>query len=167
MLFGQMLMAIHVRLSQEKITSVGVSFPEKTSLCLGRTLRLHGSILDLEIIAISEKLSSLRDKVTIKPVAAIPATTQFYCVRRVQSKSSPDRERRRLMRRKGLTQEQANVMIPDSARKTLDLPYVWIKSHSSGQKFRLFIEEMTPSSRAIPGVFGAYGLSATTTVPLF
>jgi CRISPR-associated endonuclease Csy4 len=85
----------------------------------------------------------------------------------VQVKSSPERLRRRLAKRKGLTDEEAKRAIPLGAAERLNLPYVTIKSRSTGQDFRLFVDQMPPMDHAIFGSFNHYGLSATATVPWF
>ena len=92
----------------------------------------------------------------------------MHCiVRRVQAKSSPERLRRRLIARKSVSAEAAQAAIPDTAARLLDLPYVEMASRTTSQRFKLFIEHLEPSSVAVRGEFGSYGLAANATVPWF
>jgi CRISPR-associated endonuclease Csy4 len=112
-------------------------------------------------------LTGMRDHVAVSEIATVPACVGYRVVRRVQAKSSPERLRRRLIARKDLTAEQAVLAIPDSAAETLRLPFLTLKSLSTGQRFRLFIEHLPVQDQASPGSFSAYGLSASATVPWF
>jgi CRISPR-associated endonuclease Csy4 len=71
------------------------------------------------------------------------------------------------MARKGISAEEAEQAIPDSAAERLDLPYVVLNSQTTGQQFRLFVEHRPPQEQAASGPFSAYGLSPTATVPWF
>jgi CRISPR-associated endonuclease Csy4 len=75
--------------------------------------------------------------------------------------------RRRRMRRKGETAEQAAAAIPDSVERTPDLPYVQLRSASTGQPFCLFIEQKEGQGAAGQGGFNTYGLSLGASVPWF
>ena len=70
------------------------------------------------------------------------------------------------MKRKELTAEEALASIPDSIQKHLTLPYVTLKSESTGQSFRLFISQENAKNQA-PGAFNYYALSNQATVPMF
>ena len=149
--------------------NIGVSFPDvgKNGRSLGECLRLHGSKTDLEKLMVSNWLVGMRDHAAVSEIAEIPARAKQRVVRRVQAKSNPERERRRLMTRKGITTEQAMRAIPDSSAKKLNLPYLVLTSQSTGQQFRLFVEHLAVQDQAMGGTFGAYGLSSTATIPWF
>ena len=148
---------------------VGVSFPdvEQNGIHLGTRLRLHGQAADLERVMSSNWLIGMRDHLSCSPLNPVPSTNAYRVVRRVQAKSSPQRERRRLIARTGVSSEAAIVAIPDSAAKMLRLPYMLLASQSTQQQFRLFVEHLPVQKEAVPGTFSAYGLSATATVPWF
>ncbi|MDT4877769.1 CRISPR-associated endonuclease Cas6/Csy4 [compost metagenome] len=112
-------------------------------------------------------LTGMRDHTEVTPVAAVPAEAVPRSLRRVQAKSSPERLRRRQMRRHGLTEEQAQDRVPDSAVELLKLPYVMLTSASTGQTFRLYLRLSPAFGNAQPGTFNAYGLSASATTPWF
>lgn len=148
---------------------IGVSFPdvEQKGIGLGARLRLHGTAADLEHLMSANWLQGMRDHLSCTPVSPVPANAAYRVVRRVQAKSSPERERRRLIARKRISAEAAVLAIPDSAAEMLDLPYVLLTSQSTQRHFRLFVEHLPVQSEAAEGTFGAYGLSSTGTVPWF
>lgn len=148
---------------------IGVSFPtaERAGPGLGNLLRLHGDGAVLQSFIGAGWLQGMRDHVQIEGPQSIPALVRYRAVRRVQSHSSPERERRRLIARKGISVEEALQRIPDSRIQLLDLPYLALTSRSTGQQFKLFIEQGPLSDTPVMGRFSDYGLSATTTIPWF
>lgn len=149
--------------------NIGVSFPDvgKNGRSLGERLRLHGSRADLEKLMATNWLVGMRDHAAVSEITEVPAHAKQRVVRRVQAKSNPERQRRRLIARKGITIGQAVQAIPDSAAEKLNLPYLVLISQSTGQQFRLFVEHLVVREQAMSGEFSAYGLSATATVPWF
>lgn len=148
---------------------IGISFPDvgPKALSLGLRVRLHGLAADLEKLMSLNWLQGMRDHLLLGPISAVPANAGYRAVRRVQAKSSPERERRRLITRKGISPEAAILAIPDSAAQSLKLPYVMLASQSTQQQFRLFIEHLPLRDQPVSGLFNAYGLSASATVPWF
>ncbi|CRI67085.1 conserved hypothetical protein [Thiocapsa sp. KS1] len=49
----------------------------------------------------------------------------------------------------------------------LSLPWIEVRSTSTGQHFRLFIDQKVRPGPPVPGRFSPYGLSATATLPWF
>jgi len=148
---------------------VGISLPdvEQEGRGLGARLRLHGAAADLERLMAVSWLKGMRDHLSCSELSTIPDHVAYRVVRRVQAKSSPERERRRLVARKGLSSEAAARAFPDSAAETLRLPFIVVTSQSTRQKFRLFIEHLPVQPISVKGRFSAYGLSATATIPWF
>jgi CRISPR-associated endonuclease Csy4 len=109
----------------------------------------------------------MRDHTEVTPVTSVPADATQRQLRRVQAKSSPERLRRRQMRRHGLTEEQALERVPDSAAEFLKLPFVSLASATTGQTFPLYLGLGTPAPIAQAGTFNAYGLSTSATIPWF
>ena len=164
-LFGK----LHRALVSQNSQTIGVSFPDiaQERTYLGDRLRLHGTREDLEHLMKLPWLTGLRDHLFIGTLSKV-SDDSFYCVvRRVQAKSNAERLRRRRMYRKGVTMDQARLEIPDSAEERLTLPFITLKSQSSGQTFRLFIDQSPPQSNFIHGAFNQYGLSPTATIPWF
>lgn len=148
---------------------VGVSFPdvEPQKGDLGSRLRLHGQAVDLEKLMCLNWLQGMRDHLSCGPISAVPSHASHRVVRRVQAKSSPARERRRLIMRKAVSPEVAAKLIPDSCAQRLNHPYLELASQSTRQQFRLFVEHLPTQERAVPGAFSAYGLSSGATIPWF
>lgn len=184
MLMAALFTKLHKVLAAGGQSGVGVSFPHivmadtlvpppssrkgaHPRYALGHVLRLHGTGPVLQSFQATDWLSGMRDHVLCSAVLTVPHGVSHRVVSRVQAKSNPERLRRRQMRRHGLTQEQAQERIPDSAAEMLDLPFLILRSQSTGQTFRLFIRLGPEQTTPVPGAFGAYGLSPQTTVPWF
>ena len=168
-LMGALFSKLHRALVAQRNEHIGISFPAVQSdrVWLGDCLRLHGSQADLTGFLAASWLIALRDHLRVTAVLAVPRQAGFRVVSRVQAKSSPDRLRRRQMRRHGLSEDQAVARVPDTVAERLDLPYVQLQSQSTAQSFRLFIRHGAVVETASPGVFSTYGLSPTATVPWF
>lgn len=162
-LFGK----LHRALVQLGDGSVGISLPGHSACSTGSHLRLHGSLNALTQLQALDWLTGMRDHVRLGELAAVPSGCQYRVVRRVQVDSNPERLRRRLMKRHGLDAETARQRIPDSAMQLTHLPWIEMRSQSSGQRFRLFIEHGPLQGSPTPGTFSSYGLSRSTTVAWF
>ena len=160
---------LHRALAHMGTGDVGVSFPQLApqGQHLGQVLRLHGSPEALQSLQALPWLQGMSDHVQVGEVAPVPLHAQHRSVNRVQAKSSPERLRRRQIKRKGLTEAQALAQVPDSARETLALPYLDVHSSSTDQRFRLFVRHGAMQAVPIGGIFSAYGFSPQTTVPWF
>lgn len=150
---------------------IAVSFPGYSgrpgAISLGHSLRLLGSAASLQALLSTGWMGSLRDQAKVSALAAVPTTSTHCHLRRVQAKSSPERMRRRLMKRQGIDDVEARRRIPDSAAEVLTLPFLQLRSASTGQNYRLFLQLGPPQASAESGTFNTYGLSATATVPWF
>lgn len=169
---SQAMQRLHQQLTRSVERRVGVSFPEHAAssfrCSLGQRLRLHGPASALEALADGHWLGPARDHLVGGVLQALPTVVLGHrVVSRVQAKSNVERLRRRQMKRKGLTQEEAVAAIPDQAKETLVLPYVELRSGSTGQPFPLFVRHGPVQEWPVAGDFGAYGLSPTATVPWF
>ena len=167
-LFGALVAKLHRALVQLRTDDIGISFPEYSlrPRSLGRVLRLHGgepALLDLMKHA---WLQGMRDHVAMTAAELVPAGATHQIVQRRQFKTNAERMRRRRMQRKGESIEQAAEAIPDSVERTPNLPYLQIRSASTGQPFCLFIEQAGVPAGA-SGAFNSYGLSQGASVPCF
>lgn len=159
---------LHRGLVQLQCTDIGVSFPgyDAKKRTLGDSIRLHGSVERLSALMETGWLKGMTDHVQVGRILLVPEHCQPIKVRRVQAKSNVERLRRRQMRRHNLTREEVVARIPDSVEERLALPFLILKSKSTEQQFRLFVRQergLTVES----GVFNAYGLSGTATLPSF
>lgn len=173
-LMGALVTRLHRALVAHGAGDIGVSFPDHSARWLGNRLRLHGSAQALTALMAQDWLKGMRDHLDQTAIAPVPAHVQHRQVTRVQTKSSPERLRRRLikrlMARENLSETEAAERIPDAAARLADLPSVWVRSSSTAQAFRLFIRH-GPSSAAptagVPSPFNTYGLSQGASVPWF
>jgi CRISPR-associated endonuclease Csy4 len=188
---------LHLTLAALKSTDIGISFPDVVQLepttetdkqkqTLGPRLRLHADANRLRIAMQHLKLNDLQDYLLIGDISPVPKHVQYRRVSRATFKSSPDRLLRRQMRRhpeyrnqedarqaailrlveqRNITPEAASKQV-DRARKC-ELPFVSLKSQSTGQPFYLFIRHDPPVSQPQTGSFNSYGLSTSATVPWF
>lgn len=159
---------LHLALVSVGNGDIGVSFPDgDNARTLGTRMRLHGTAEALGRLMRKNWTVGIRDHVAQTPMAPVPDDAQFRCLFRVQAKSNPERLRRRLMKRHGVDADTAARQIPDGAMETLQLPYVQMRSMSSGKQFRLFFRYGLVEENARSGAFSAYGLSREATVPWF
>ncbi len=160
---------LHRALVAQNSTRIGVSFPgvDLKAPHLGTRLRLHGDLASLSALLESDWLAGMRDHVKLAQPARVPETAKYCAVRRVQVKSSPERLRRRLMRRHNLDADEARQRIPDDAARLAHLPFVQLRSTSTDQTYKLFIDHGPAQSNAVPGDFNTYGLSQKATIPWF
>ncbi|MGV8941184.1 MAG: type I-F CRISPR-associated endoribonuclease Cas6/Csy4 [Cypionkella sp.] len=168
-LLGALYDQLHLALVQQKLDSIGVSFPEYSVAprSLGARLRLHGSDVLLRQLFGTDWLRGMRDHVRMTDIGPAPADAPHRAVQRKQFKTSVERLRRRRMKRKGETPQQALEAIPSSVERTPHLPYVHVRSRSTSQPFCLFIALGAPVPSPVPGSFNRYGLGGPTTVPWF
>lgn len=168
-LMSALLAKLHRGLHDLRRTDVGISFPdvERANRGLGARLRLHGSAEALDRLMALNWLTGMHDHLHLSQLATIPAQVRWRCVSRVQVDSNPDRPRRRLIKRHGISEAEACQRIPDSAGKRCDLPYATLRSNGSGNRFRLFIRHGPLLDAPSTGAFSAYGLSAQASIPWF
>lgn len=168
-LMSALFSKLHRALAAVAEGEIGISFPDAVSdrPRLGERLRVHGSAAALDRLMNLDWLKGMRDHVSIQGPATVPETVRFRTVSRVQAHSSPERMRRRLMKRHEIDAEHAKQQIPDSAAEYLNLPYLEIRSQSTGQRFRLFVRQGLIKEASTPGRFSSYGFSDHATVPWF
>jgi CRISPR-associated endonuclease Csy4 len=168
-LMSALFAKLHRALVSMSTTSIGVSFPgfDLNPPQLGSCLRLHGDLPNLSALLASDWLTGMRDHVSLAIPMLVPSNAQHRSVRRIQAKSSPERLRRRLMHRHDLDENQARQRIPDDSARFVRLPFVQLRSTSTGQNFRLFLDQGPIQDISVRGEFNSYGLSQSGTVPWF
>ncbi len=168
-LLGALYDRLHLTLAAAHSDDIGVSFPgyATTPRTLGTVLRLHGSAAGLVSLAQPAWLRGMRDHVHLSAIVPAPPDALHRTVQRRQFKTSAERLRRRRMRRKGETAEQAAQAIPATVEREPTLPFVRLRSRSTGQTYCLFIAlgPLRPEPQA--GTFSRHGLSAIATIPWF
>ncbi len=168
-LMNALFSKLHRVLAQTESHRIGISFPDVRVQppSLGERLRVHGKLTDLERFLSVDWLAGMRDHSTVRGPSTVPTDATYRIVRRVQAKSNIERLVRRRVKRHGVSTDMARSALSASAAKRLDLPFVTIASHSTGQHFRLFIDHHPSTRGAVEGLFSYYGLSPTATIPWF
>lgn len=166
MLLAALFAKLHRALAARSKGDIGVSFPEMARQP-GNVLRLHGHRQALSELEESHWLKGLRDYTQVSPIQPVPLPVQYRKVSRVQVKSSAERLRRRAVNKGWLTAEQARERISLANEQRTSLPFIALKSLSTGQSFRLFIQQGEIQAAPQTGGFSSYGLSACATVPWF
>lgn len=166
MLMAALFAKLHRALVAHGKGDIGVSFPymQRTP---GAVLRLHGDHQALTVLADYGWLKGLRDYADVGPIQAIPTEIQYRTISRVQVKSSAERLRRRAVAKGWLTEQQAQERIPITNEQRTSLPFIALKSLSTGQSFRLFLKLGELQEKPTEGIFSFYGLSSSVTVPWF
>ncbi|MCU1730785.1 MULTISPECIES: type I-F CRISPR-associated endoribonuclease Cas6/Csy4 [unclassified Pseudomonas] len=169
LLMNALLAKLHRALHDLRRDDIGISFPAiaHTPRNLGVHLRVHGSEQALSSLLALNWLTGMRDHVHLSETQAVPDTARHRTVSRVQVDSNPERARRRLIKRHGISAEEARQRIPDSAGKRTNLPFAQLRSNGGGQAFLLFIQHGPLLDVPQRGTFSGYGLSSTSTVPWF
>lgn len=168
-LMGALFSKLHRRLVEMHTDTLGVSFPAHTlkPRDIGDVLRLHSSEAELDTVMDSAWLGGMREYAEISAIQPAPPQAQHRTVSRRQFKTNAARLRRRRMRRHNESETEAVERIPDSVERLVPLPFVHVRSASTGQRFSLFVEHGPQQREAVTGTFNTYGLSATATVPSF
>lgn len=165
-LMNALFAKLHRVLAEAGHGEVGVSFPQAQKT-LGDTARLHGNKVALERLMAIGWLKGLTDYTHVTAITAVPGNCKHRVVKRVQAKSSVERMYRRSVKKGWLTAEEAETRMNAGKDQQLKLPFVQLKSNSSGQAFRLFIQQGKLFDSPVEGGFTAYGLSDVATVPWF
>ena len=168
-LLGALYDRLHLALVERRCDGIGVSFPgySLNPHAIGNVLRLHGSEAELRQLMGVDWLKGVRDHVSASDLVTAPVDVPHRSVRRKQFKTSAERLRRRRMKRKGETAEQAARAIPPSVERNPDLPYLRVHSRSTGQPYCMFIQLGPASAAPVSGIFNSYGLSNKATIPWF
>lgn len=165
---------IHLALVENKVneyaSAIGVSFPEydATQFMLGCTLRLFAPEKPvLEKLQCEKWLSRLKDYLQCGRIEQVPeVVTGYACFVQAKTRGSKEKLARRRAKRHGETLERALAHYDAYEEERSRLPYINMGSQTNGSHFRLFIEKQA-KAQPQAGVFSCYGLSRTTTVPLF
>jgi len=168
-LLGALVSKLHRGLVEISADDIGVSFPHHTEKprSLGELLRIHGSQARINALMESGWLRGMKDHVQISQVCEIPEHVSYRVVSRCQYKTNADRLRRRRMKRRNETWEEAVRHIPDSVERDVKTPFVVVRSASTGNAFSLFILHGDLVQEARKGRFSSYGLSKEATIPWF
>ena len=169
-LFQQIHLALAENKSEDNATSIGVAFPgyDAVKFALGTKLRLFAENEQLLTqMHCAKWLTRLSDYVHVSSIKPVPEkVTGHACFKHIKLKGNKEKLARRRAKRKGESLYQALAHFADYKERSSKLPYINMTSLTNGQRFRLFIEKET-KEQLQAGYFSCYGLSNSTTVPLF
>ncbi|MGR7464248.1 type I-F CRISPR-associated endoribonuclease Cas6/Csy4 [Klebsiella aerogenes] len=166
MMMSALFAKLHRAIGDRKKGDIGVSFP-RHSIMPGDCLRLHGTAEALHELESTNWRKGMNDYCQCSLVSPIPDIKGWRTVSRVQVKSSPQRLLRRSVRKGWLTEDEAMLRLQALPEARTTLPFVQIKSLSSGKMFRLFISHGALQNAPVEGTFSSYGLSTVATIPWF
>jgi CRISPR-associated endonuclease Csy4 len=156
---------LHKKLYDVNNTSVGVSFPNY-KLVLGNIIRLHGTKSDLESFSDAKWLAEFFQYCNLSAIKLVPEERQYQVVSRKPILMT-EAKLRRLIKRGSLTEAEAKQYRVAMYQKTmLTNPYFELKSASSGQMYRRYLQ-FTTKNQATAGNFDYFGLSKIATIPVF
>ena len=173
-LWKKVYQQIHLALVENKCadnaSTIGIAFPEYNvdKHYFGTKLRLFAEDeQSLEQMQCNHWLSRLSDYVHLSRIKPVPEKLAGYaCFKHIKFKGCKEKLARRRAKRKGETLQQALAHFEDFEEQRSNLPYINMSSETNGQRFRLFIEKQA-MEHPQTGLYSCYGLSNTTTVPLF
>ncbi|RZB36635.1 MAG: CRISPR-associated endonuclease Csy4 [Desulfobacteraceae bacterium Eth-SRB2] len=173
-LWEKVYQQIHLALVENKSTdnssAIGAGFPEYNAdnFILGTKLRLFsGDEQTLEQMQCEKWLNRLSDYVHLSEIKPVPERLAGHaCFRHIKFKGNKEKLARRRAKRKGETLQQALSHFENFEEQRTKLPYINMTSQTNGHRFRLFIEKQA-MGQPQTGLYSYYGLSNTTTVPLF
>lgn len=153
---------------------VGVSFPDycfgdDVKPSIGGMIRLFArETSHLEILDLDSQLSRFEDYIHMRPITDLDRPgLKFAVFRRVQLRSSRERLIRRQVVRSGESENVIRARYQSFVEEQTRLPYVNMKSMSSGRQFRLFVQKQRVEKPSANWQFSSYGLSSSIPVPDF
>ena len=173
-LWQKLYQQIHLALVENKIagnaSAIGVAFPEYNAdkYSLGTKLRLFAKDeKSLEQMHFEKWFNRLSDYVHLSHIKPVPEKLAGYaCFKHIKLKGNKEKLARRRAKRKGETLQQVLSHFENFEEQRSNLPYINMTSQTNGQRFRLFIKKQA-MEQPQTGLYSCYGLSNTTTVPLF
>lgn len=177
LVWSKLYFQLHLALADLKnktgAQTIGVSFPDYNDpqFPLGRRLRLFANTeKQLSDLAISDWLDRLTDYLRIKEIHSVPSkrVKGYMIFSRKEMKGNPETiARRRVRKDPRITYEEALRRAKLRQRELSRLPYINLSSLTSGQKFKLFIDMRENVEDNSDLEFSSYGLSNSSSVPIF
>lgn len=180
-IWSKLYTQLHIALAEIKDTNnkvnIGVSFPQyifeekiedkKAKINMGKKLRLFAqNEADLTKLDIKKWLDRLTDYVHVTSVREVPANIKSYAIyKRKQVKTNAIRLARHRVKHGDIGFDEALARYSNIVTTT-DLPFIQMKSLTSDQMFKLFIEKRS-IEQSESQVFSTYGLSSESSVPEF
>ena len=180
-IWSKLYTQLHIALAEIKDTNdkvnIGVSFPQyifeekiegkKAKVNMGKKLRLFAqNEADLKKLDLKKWLDRLTDYVHITSIREVPENVKGYAIyKRKQVKTNATRLARHRVKRGDIGFDEALARYSNVVTTT-ELPFIQMKSLTSDQMFKLFIEKRS-IEQSKSQVFSTYGLSSESSVPEF
>lgn len=168
-LMSALFLKLHIAISEIALGKIGLSFPDYSLVKkdVGERIRIFSSTDIINKLYKSNWYSGLRDYLAITSPNTIPVDCSWGIFKRVQLNSF-EKQRKRMIRRKGLSYAETLSVIPKELFKKVDLPCICVKSLSTCSLARVYIKyEIKDAPTQFQGEFSSYGLSSTSPVPIF
>jgi CRISPR-associated endonuclease Csy4 len=150
---------LHKALFDLSADNIGVSFPSMNKNTLGNVMRIHGDKKALSVLKDIFPYYLLCEIEDVSPDAE-------YCIYRRVKMNMSQSKLRRLLKRGTITTNNTKKYIEKMNKGKLDIPYLEIKSNSTGQIYRRYIS-CIKCNKNMNGLFDFFGMSETKTVPLW
>ncbi|MEA2091526.1 MAG: type I-F CRISPR-associated endoribonuclease Cas6/Csy4 [Campylobacterota bacterium] len=170
-LWKKVYQQIHLALVEAKDEAIALSFPGYGDKIfpLGDRLRVFAqNIDDLEALSLDKWLNRLQDYCFVSKIKETPKVDKYVSFTRKQVKYHDDVLKRAThqAKRRDISIEEALKHFEGYKEKKNNLPFIQVKSLSSEQELKLFIEKKELNEEML-GVFNTFGLSKTATIPWF
>lgn len=172
-LFTQIHLALVSTQDEQKKSPIGISFPEyfmgEKFGVIGSKLRLFAqNESELQKLDIQKHLSRLTDYIHISAIREVPVKINGYAsYNRHQPKVNKERLARRRSIRHKIDYNTALEHYKSMEHKTINLPYIKLKSLSSQEPICLWIKKIESKEPSQEKIYSTYGLSSSSTVPEF
>jgi len=165
----------HLHLGFVNNPNIAISFPQYNSKkhSLGNVIRLFGTVETLQNLNVMTVLNNLLETVIITDILDVPTVKKYATFSRHRYNyghtfAGLERAARRKSKRSGMPyQEALEYLTSFNIAEEQELPFVSIKSISTGGIFRLYIKCTECSAEKVVDDFNSYGLSTVNTVPVF
>jgi CRISPR-associated endonuclease Csy4 len=174
-LMSKVISVLHLVLVEDEhntgSVNIGIAFPRysKEKRTLGRIVRLFAYHPDiLSNLSSEARLSRLDDYIQKGEILPVPDTVQeFVQYQRVQFKENKERLVRRYAQRHQIDINQARKKYSSYINPVNNIPYVTLNSHSTSQRFNLYVDEVLQDKNTESLGFNSYGLTKFGALPYF
>lgn len=162
-ILARIYFSLHLELVERKLDRVAVCFPKAKKSTVGDVLRVLGVNKDLTTLLEAPRLRCLSDYYNSTGVESCPEGHAWRHIKRVQPKLTAAKARR-MVKRGSASEERAQALY-DQGPAVLAFPYLNMNSASSGQKYRLYVNQVPCEPPSKAQSFNSFGLGAC--VPWF
>lgn len=160
-----------VSLQKQGISNIGLGFPcyrfDRKTITLGNKLRVFADDAENLSLFLSDFITRLdeyiphhQDYYHIKSIKEVPKDCNYVVFARKHEDKSKESLAKRFAQKHKISYDEAMTRLGDYQPKPLKLPFVLIKSQSSGVRFKYYIEKR--DAGVAKAEFDSYGLGGAT-----